>query len=41
MIVYRTDNFKNTPFADLFTNIDISTIRTPIKKVNKLIARGK
>lgn len=39
MIIWRTNNFKNTPFDNI--NIDLSSIKTPIAKVNKLIAKGK
>ena len=39
MIIYQTSNFKNQPFDGI--NIDLSTIKTPISKVNKLIAKGK
>jgi len=39
MIVYKTSNHKNTPFADIQINITESV--TPIRKVNKLIKQGK
>ena len=39
MIVYQTSNFKNQPFDGI--NIDLFTIKTPVRKVNKLIAKGK
>jgi len=37
MIVYQTNNFKNTPFDGI--NIDLSTFQTPVRKVKDIIKR--